>query len=58
MTLGLELKRHRQSILVPVPPRTNFSVMFDFRRPADEWLERGRPVYVFIEGWGQRRNPG
>jgi len=57
MTLGLELKRRRQSILVPVPSRTNFSVTFDFRRPADEWLERGRPVYVFIEGWGQRRHP-
>jgi hypothetical protein len=52
MTLGLELKRRRQSLLVPVPPRTNFSVTFDVRRLFA--VPPNRPVYVFVEGWGQR----
>lgn len=52
-TLGLELKRRRQAVLVPVPPRQNFSVTFDFWK-RDEVPDR--PVFVFIEGWGQRRS--
>jgi hypothetical protein len=55
MTLGLELKRRRQSVLVPVPSRQNFSVVFDFR--SFDAAPPNRPVYVFVEGWGQRRHP-
>jgi hypothetical protein len=56
LTPGLELVRRRQPLLVPVPPRRNFSVACDFYAHRNEdgpWPLTAVPVFVFIEGWGQ-----
>jgi hypothetical protein len=58
MTPALELWHRRQAVLIPVPPRQNFSVVFDFSHITDEIRPAyAPPLYVFVEGWGQRKAP-
>lgn len=58
MTPGLELLRRRQAVLIPVPARQNFSARFDWSHiPSDTRPAHEPPLYVFVEGWGQRRAP-
>jgi hypothetical protein len=42
-------------VLIPVPSRQNFSVTFDFRRIDGLAPAYAPPLYVFVEGWGRRR---
>lgn len=56
MTIGLELLRRRQTVLVPVPERQNFEVRFDLSYAHEDVYPRhAPPLYVFVEGWGRRR---
>lgn len=55
MTPALQLWRQRQTVLIPVPPRQNFSVTFDFRRIDEFMPDYYPPIYVFVEGWGRRK---
>jgi len=58
MTPALELWHRRQSVLIPVPARQNFSVVFDCSNVTDEIRPAyAPPLYVFVEGWGQRKSP-
>jgi len=55
LTPALELWRRRQTVLIPVPARQNFSVTFDFRRLEEFIPHYAPPIYVFIEGWGRKK---
>lgn len=55
VTPALQLWRQRQTVLIPVPSRQNFSVTFDFRRIDGLAPAYAPPLYVFVEGWGRRR---
>jgi len=57
MTPALELLRRRQTVLIPVTTRQNFSARFDWSYTPDEVRPpHAPPLYVFVEGWGQRRS--
>lgn len=57
ITPGLQLHRQRQSLLVPVPSRQNFFVDFEYFDNGQSYFfpPYVAPVYVFVEGWGRRR---
>ena len=50
---GLELVRHRQAILTPVPVRHHINVRFDFTS-AENLPSKAVPLYIFLEGWIRR----
>ena len=54
--IGYELWNKPQPLLVPIPPRHNFSVSAWF--PTDEEMLPidSRPLFIFVEGWMPRRD--